>query len=231
MLGELDEGERAQFEAHFFDCRECENEVMVASALVDGVRSSEPIRARTTELPAHATGERVFVVPIPPEVTRPDWLDRSGLRLLLRALGEWPRAAQVAGATALLLFGVTGAQTLVILPELRQELALRDRPRALAPVPLRAATRGEPPAIDLQADDRTLALALAVEPGGSYEVRLVKAEGEAGLPPFTVAGPRPGEPLELVLPASRLERGRYLLELIRAGQTERFAFDLRLAHR
>jgi anti-sigma factor RsiW len=159
LLGEMTEAERQAFEAHYFDCEMCAEDLRAASRMRDGV----------------ATG--LLTVP-GTRAKRP-----------FRALNHvgWAAAASLA-----LVAGYEGML-------LRQQP--RMTPQALAPVTLRAATRGAQAVVPLTpgAAAVTLAVPLDVAAGTAlgYEVRAaggqVVASGSADAP----AG---GAPLLVLLP-------------------------------
>ena len=214
VLGELDDEKRAAFEEHYFDCPACAEQVTAAVAVAEGARALPPVRARTLEivtpLPARSQPARI-ARPVRP-------------RGLSRVISPWP--ARVAGSFASVLAAVVAAQSLVVLPRLRHELELRDRPHAVAAWTLHPQTRGEPARLLLTAEERSFTLAVEVGPG-SHQVRLLgpadpgtgALAGQATQAWFAVPAPRVGEPLQVMFPSPALPPGRYLLEVMTAAST------------
>jgi hypothetical protein len=202
VLGELSGTERAAFEAHYFDCPICAADVQAAMAVADGARALAPARTRTLEI--------VPVLPAP----EPRASVNLGRRDRTLAHGSWPWSARVLATGATLVAALAAAQALVIVPRLRGELALRDRPQAVNATSLAPATRGQPPQLALRPQDRSFAVAVGVS-AGPHRVRLVGPNGPANVavPWFAVPSPRSGEPLELMFPRAGLLPGRYLLEV------------------
>jgi hypothetical protein len=200
LLGELGERESARFEEHFFNCRICSDEVIAASQLLNVARKLP--RARTQEVPAATSAP----------AARTWWK-----RLFLGTGGlVWiPRFAALAAVPMALLIAYDRA---VLLPQVRDELALRDRPGAVDPILLRPATRGKVRQIVVDAGTRNVTVALEL-PGAAAGATLSAAvESEAGqevIPRFAVASPRPTEPLIIQFPAHRLAPGLYQM-IVRA---------------
>jgi hypothetical protein len=177
LLDEMSESERQAFEAHYFECEQCADDVRAASRMRDGVAAGL-LRAGTA---APARPRRVY------------------------SYVSWAAAASLAI--------VAGYQAML----------LRERPpmasQALAPVTLRAATRGADAVVPLPrgATALTLALPLDVTPGASlrYEVRAadnrVVASGAAD-------APAAGAPLLVLLPVWTVAADtHYILEVHRSA--------------
>src|SRR3954470_23379340 len=133
LLGEMTEAERQAFEAHYFDCEECADDLRAGSRMRDGVAAG--------------------------------LLTTQGTRTVLR-----PRTFNyVSWAAAASLALVAGYEGML----LRQQPRLA--PQALAPVTLRAATRGAEAVVPVTpgAAAVTLAVPLDVAAGTplKYEVR------------------------------------------------------------
>ena len=189
LLDEMTEVERFEFEAHYFDCEECAEDVRLGETIRQETR-----RAGTTALaPASAeTGRRATVL------TSPRWWRRPVV------------AAPWAAAATLAL--VAGYQSLVTVPTLRESVS----PQALEPVMLRGATRGAATTVTIARGQRFVALSADVMDAPqssalSYEIldsnRRTVASGQA-------SAPSSGAPLLLLIPVDELtQTGRHSLIL------------------
>jgi hypothetical protein len=203
LLGELDEAQRAAFETHMFDCSACAADVV---ATADFLGAARAVIARDV---------------------------RSAIRIPQTRMGRWKRGLAtltVASAiSAVPLLGVVAYQAVVGIPHLRSEIALRDRPRALVATALRPQTRGQLPEVLVGAAEPffTVVLDLAVPVGiSALEGELQGDKGETVLSRFAIALPPPGEPVQLLLPASAVRDGQQILTIRGPGgeQIERFTF-------
>jgi hypothetical protein len=113
---------------------------------------------------------------------------------------RWPMAALASVACASVL--VTAYQGLVTVPRLHGEIALRDRPRSLAPVLVRPPTRGTGRRLSVGPDDRAFTVSLELPPAarGTPLRAEVQRDGRLVIPPFEVVPPAAGEPLLVQLP-------------------------------
>jgi hypothetical protein len=200
LLNELPEADRDAFEAHYFECAACAEDVRVGALLKEGVQSG-------MAGPALASRQAAKVVSIAP---RRAW--RAGQAL------PWAAAAALAI--------VAGYQGLWVMPGLREQLA----PQAVSPVALRPASRGSiativPPrqgvvafALDLNA--------VAAPPTLTYDLRTVDGESVAS---GVAATPPAGTPLLLLVPVSALEaRSTYVLS-VRGGDADPALAEYRFA--
>ncbi len=193
VLGELTEAERADFEVHYFECPTCAEDVLAASAFVDGARAILAGAGRPAPGPSVAAPAR-----------------RRRLPASLRGF-----AVRAAALAALPLIALAAHQRFGVIPELRQEIAGLESPRTVSPFVLRPLTRGEGRLIALGPHDRTLTLALELPPdqpdASTLRGELRDGAGHAVLAPFDLAPPGAGEPLLIQLPVARLAPGRYHL--------------------
>src|SRR6185312_5175156 len=185
LLGELSEDERAAFEAHVFQCGSCAEDLLAGSAFVNSARTVLASGTRAAEAPS------------------PGWFRRL-LGGGMPALG-----LRVAAVAALPLLALAGYQRLQVIPHLREEVALRDTPRALAPVVLRGATRGEAPAIRLAPWDRalTVQLDLTVPEGARLQGEVRDRAGRTIMMIDAIPLPVAGEPIVMTLPSARIPDG------------------------
>jgi len=203
LLGEMSEPERFAFEAHYFDCLECAADVRAGASLARGVRAV-----------CEEDAVRQTAAPKPvalPARRRFAWLSAPALM---------PLAASIA------LLAVVGYQSLVTIPGLQSS-------RALAPVVLRAAARGDEQVLELRRDQPFSFLSLdvnAADPGTPLVYEIGPEKGSVRHRGSAVAPP-PGSALIVVVPHSGLDRdGPWSLVLRTAQGVEiaRYPFNLKL---
>jgi hypothetical protein len=185
LLGELEEAEREAFEAHFFGCVACAEDVKAGAAVVDGVRGEPAVRGFEARPPA-----------------------RSGLRALF-----WPLPLGAAAALALSL-GWIGYQGLRVIPDLRRELREAEGLQAPASYFLYA-SRAEPPILRVPAGGRRILIRLSTtfeRPFARYRCQLRDAAGNR-LQAAVMAAPPAGEELQIQLPVKDLPSGSYEIVL------------------
>jgi hypothetical protein len=188
VLGELAAPERAEFEAHFFECAECAEEVRALLAISLSADTIPP-DAPDQEVPAAAAGSRLFGR-FEPFLLRP------------------PRPAFMMVPMLVLL--VSTAITT------REWMALRKRlaAQAVAEFNLRPNTRGEEPAITTTGPSTFFILAADV-PGAVHDLkwRIRPAESVASILEGTAPLPSTGSSLRLLIPASKCRSGAYVLSI------------------
>jgi hypothetical protein len=187
LLDEMTEVERFEFEAHYFDCAECAEDVRLGEVIRQEARRAGPAMAAST-----AAGRPAVVL------TSPKWWRRPMV------------AAPWAAAATLAL--VAGYQSMVTVPGLRGAVA----PQSIEPVMLRGATRGAATRVTIAQGQRFVALSAdLLTPLQSstltYEIldanRTAVASGQATVPSS-------GAPLLLLIPVDELQQdGRYTLTL------------------
>jgi hypothetical protein len=188
LLEEMSEVERFEFEAHYFDCAECAEDVRLSDLVREEAR-------RGSARPIEATN-----------VVRASFQGRQSSK----SAGGWRRPMQAipwAAAAALAL--TVGYQSFVTMPSLRDSIA----PEPLAPVMLRGATRGTVPVVAIGSKQHFVTLAVDVmstQPTNTLRYELVHdghavLSGDAPLP-------QSGAPFMLIVPAAELEHhARYSL--------------------
>jgi hypothetical protein len=125
---------------------------------------------------------------------------------------RWYQSSVLPWAVAASLAIVAGYQSLVMVPSLRT----LDGPRALTPITLRPASRGEVPRITIRPESGPITLAVDTSSSGpatdlSYDLRTAAG---AHLLSGTVGAPAAGAPLLLLVPARVVkEPGRYVLSV------------------
>jgi Putative zinc-finger len=205
LLGEMNEPERFDFEAHYFDCAECAQDVRAGAALARGIREvyaqDEASVSRSRETPQKSL--------------RPRWL-------------EWlaPASLVPAAATLLLVGSFAGYQALVTIPSLRTS-------RALAPIVLRAAARGDEQTIELGDKQPYSVLSLdvnAADPGTPLVYEIAPANSAARVKGSAVTPPA-GSPLLVVIPHSDLNQAgawTLILRTPQGAEIARYPFSLKL---
>lgn len=189
LLSEMSEPERFAFEAHYFDCEDCAEDVRAGFALVHGVKAVGLEDAALSPAPV-----KVCLTP------RRNWF-------------SWLSPASAVPTFAALAVGCFAAwQSFVLVPSLRWA----STPQAFAPTVLRAAARGEEQALDIRPGQSISLLSLDVnsaEPGTALTYEVLAPGGGKRQSGCTVAPPA-GSPLIVVLPISALgESGAWALVL------------------
>jgi hypothetical protein len=188
ILNEMSAAERDAFEAHYFSCADCADEVRADAVMRDGVGAGL----------LHSRAEpRWFSSPVLP------WALAATLAVVAGYQTVWRPAAGVPGQTV-----------------------------ALAPMTLRAASRGAEPAVTIGPSGiLTLAVDLGDRPFRrvSYTLRTAAgstiASGEAAPPPA-------GAPLMLIVPGANIQPGEHYVLVVQdpvnadlTGEEYRFRVD------
>jgi hypothetical protein len=187
VLGELSAEDGARFEAHYFDCPECAEDVRALVAFVDGARSlvAEPARAG---------------------------LMTRGARVAER----WSRPALLLpmAATLAVALGVAVYQSAVTVPRLRGELARLAAPQETSWHFLKVA-RGSAPDIRVRPQQRMIGLTLSRSEPESFPFYRLEVRDDQGDSVLAtgVSAPPQGEELQLLLPLAHLQAGRYTIVL------------------
>jgi hypothetical protein len=184
MLGELSRAEREKFEEHYFNCTKCAGDVRDLLAI------STNSRAALFQVPDE---ERPAV-----DLKGPNWL---------QAFRLWRPQTAYAMATALALCALTVVTTL-------QSISLRSQlvPQAVAEFALHPDARGEEIEIGAAQAGQFLVLSADVPlaaPKLQWQVR--GATSQTPLMEGAASGPTPGSPFCMLIPASKLSSGRYVL--------------------
>lgn len=178
LLDEMTGVERERFEAHFFECAEC----------ADDLRISESLRQEL-----RAAGAPV---PSPPRTGRADHA-----ATVVAMPRRWRPGLVLPWAAAASLALVAGYQSFVALPTLRE----RTGPQPLSPIVLRGATRGADVRVPIAPGQSfvTLAADITAQPAADQvQFDLRDEDGNtvtSGLAPT----PSPGTALLLLVPADR----------------------------
>lgn len=217
VLDEMTEPERFEFEAHYFDCEECADDVRLAhlireeaerSGAASNVVSGFPGRRRAERGGGSRTDES------------PDVVSAFGrTEHSAKVLPFWRRpSVAVPWAAAAALALMVSYQSFVTVPELRQSVA----PQPITPIMLRGATRGTVPVVTITSGQRFVTVAVDVM--AAPDTRVLRYELARSGKPTAISGEAPfppsGSPLMLLLPAAELERGaRYSLIIGSADST------------
>jgi hypothetical protein len=186
VLDELGEEERAEFEAHFFTCPECAEDVKELATFIDDTRRT---LGRSPGRSPAARRVRGKIAPL------------RGWMLPL-------------AATAVLSLGAVVYQTAITVPRLRQDLAQAQSLQATS-VHFLSVARSDPAEIRVSAQQRMIGLTLSRTGDDSsdrYRIDVRDAESVLVLS-SVVAAPASGDELQLFLPVSGLRPGRYAVEL------------------
>ena len=205
LLGEMSEPERFDFEAHYFDCALCAEDVRTGAALARGIKA---VCAEDATLRPQTA--------VVSESSRNGWF-------------SWLRFPMLAPSAMALAFGCVAAwQTFVVIPGLRWA----GSPQALSPVVLRAAARGEEQAITVKDPKGVSALSLDVNtaaPGGKLRYE-VDGPGGGTRASGTAYAPPQASPLILVIPNAAIrESGEWVLILRdpEGAELARYPFSIR----
>jgi hypothetical protein len=208
FLGEMTEAERFDFENHYFGCEHCADDVRAANALARGVKA-----VYTAEPDAKGVERK----PAAREERRSGWL-------------AWlAPASLIPSAVACALAAVAIYQGVVVIPGLRWQTGSR----AMAPVVLRAAARGEEQALEIRRDQPVSLLSLDVngpEPGTPLVYDVVAPGGAVRIHNRTQAPPL-GSPLIVVLSNSEIRQtGSWVLVLRteKGPEVARYPFQVQL---
>ncbi|HJZ97955.1 MAG TPA: zf-HC2 domain-containing protein [Candidatus Solibacter sp.] len=209
FLGDMSELEKFAFEAHYFECEECENDVRTLNALAQGIKLVSSEEPATGGLEERASAE------VPPR--RASWL-------------AWlsPQAFAPAAVAAGLAV-VVAYQGLVLIPGLRWAAS----PQAMAPVVLRAAARGPEQPVDVRRDQPVTFLSLDVnnaEPGTpmTYEVGF---DGGGSRMSSSTTAPPAGAVLVVMLPTATINQpGQWTLTLHnqKTNEVSKYPFSVQL---
>ncbi len=189
VLGEMSDEERDQYEEHFFDCPECAEQVQAAAIFLENAKSVLPANQSERGAP--------------------------GLGSILRWTGGWRRFWPLplgAAAALLLLLGVVGYQSLIVLPHLREKLrdsaALQSAPWYFLSI-----SRSELPVVTVSDQQRMVGLTLSKSFDRSFPSYLCEVRNAAGQTVLSAVlpAPPPGDELQILVPTERLQPGAYVV--------------------
>ena len=194
LLDEMSEVERFDFEAHYFDCAECAEDVRLAHMIRDeAAHRSAAARVATHVSEARAGSAKVL----------PFWRRRPVMQAI-----PWAAAAGLAL--------MVSYQSFVTVPALRDSVA----PEPLAPVMLRGATRGALPVVEIGSTQHFVTLAIdVVSPTQSGALRYELVHNGRDVLTGDAPIPRAGAPLMLLLPAAELEHHTRYSLIVRSADS------------
>ena len=188
LMGEMSEPERFEFEEHYFDCQHCAEDVRTGAALARGIRA----------------------------VGREDAAVAAACRGRAAGAGAWKMVGLAYPGSVDSYRGGCHVGLRGWLPVNSSRFPGLSGSRALSPVVLRAAARGDEQTIDLRSGQPFSVLSLdvnAADPGAALRYEI---EPEGGTPRVTgsAVAPAPGSPLLVVVPHAKLDlAGRWTLVL------------------
>lgn len=194
LLGRMSADDREQYEAHFFSCEECAEEVRVTAAFLDNLR-----HVTVSDAPAVASG-----VDARPANPAPSWWSRVMMPLF------WPVPA---GAAALLVLsvGLTGYLSVIAIPQVGRDGDATPRIQAAPWYFLSASRDNELPVVTATDRERWVGLTLSrsfARSAALYRCEVRDAKGAVVLTDV-VSGPRAGDELQILLPTTTLVPGVY----------------------
>ncbi|MCC7126496.1 MAG: hypothetical protein IT178_16725 [Acidobacteria bacterium] len=200
LLEEMPELERFQFEAHYFDCETCAEDVRTGAMMAEGVKDG----LLPAVAPGPSTIRPLVAVTTPASVARAAW----------KTVLPWAVAATLAVAVGYQSF-VPGEASLTS--------------QAVTPITLRAATRGPDPVVTATSSGvHAFALDVNTVAAGtrlSYDLRT--ADG-VSVVTGTADAPTPGAPLLVLVPGAALPAaGTYTLTVRAADGSNAAASDYR----
>jgi hypothetical protein len=189
LLGELAGGLREQYEDHFFSCQECAEEV---EAGVVFLRAAQEVLG---------TEKSPKIAPLRAE---------SGIR------GSWYamflRPALAVTATAILLV-IVSYQNVFLIPRMKTEVEQTNTAHTLTSFSLITVnSRGGAPLAIVVSPTKPFGLYLDIPPG-NFMSYICEIESESGAPRISlgVSQQEAKETVQLLVPASRLQPGKYFL--------------------
>jgi hypothetical protein len=205
MLGELSGSEKEAFEEHFFTCHECAEELQTSAIFAANARAV--FKEQASSRPA-------LVSNVPQSRSWLDWF----------RLPQWVPAA----AVAVLLLGVVGYDRLVVIRDLKKQLAADHGPQTLLSFPLRLARGDETVAVPKTQTFFAFYFNLPPNQASSY---IAEINGGPRSLTTTVALPKPaaGDPFTILLRRSEFPSGSYVLRIRdEATHSEIVKYDIHL---
>ena len=209
LLDEMPDAERDAFEAHYFECPECADDVRTGAIMREGVEAgfiAAPHAVKTARIATFTPSQKRTVTPAP-EVVRQAWYRSTVL--------PWAVAATLAV--------MVGYQSQQAVPGGPTE------PQALRTVILRPASRGAAPTVSLAASHA--ALALDLDAAGASELAYeLRAQDNTVITSGQAPAPAAGLPLFLVIPTFTLKpQQQYILSVRDASDPQRVLSDYQFA--
>jgi Putative zinc-finger len=202
LLGELSAELRDQYEDHFFDCKECAQDVRGGAAFVDNARDLWSAKAD------------------PEVIVRPE-----------KAVGGWwsgfLRPSFAAPALALLLL-VAAYQNAITIPRLKSEVSQVATPQTLPSFSLiTLASRGGDRLTIIVPVEKPFSLFVDIPPKGQFSSYLCEFQNDSGKYEFSVSvSPEEAkQTVQLLVPPGRLSPGSHVLVLYGLGSPGQAATD------
>jgi anti-sigma factor RsiW len=194
LLGEMSEAERFEFEAHYFDCAECAEDVVTGDALARGIQavSAEDAARHPKRAVESARPRRQWFF---------SWLTPPVL---------------ASGACALLFGGVAVWQATVVIPGLRWA----ETAQAVSPSYLRAEARGEEQTLEVRRNEPVSVVSLDVNAASPGTPLVYEVTGPGGVK-FTgsTQAPPAASPLLVMLPNAVIRKNGDWVLVLRATQS------------
>jgi Putative zinc-finger len=195
LLGDMSRPEVEEFEEHLFACQECAEAVKAGAVFTDNAR---------------AVFEEQAVRPVADEAKARE----------RRAAPWWTRITFPMLAptfAALTLLCLAGYQRLVVIPQLRDQLAAATAPQTFPSFGLHGVFRGDRQVVKVppSAQQFSLYFDAAISSVSGYSCDLLDASGAIRFK-IAVEQPKPGEVVNLLLNRSKVPAGDYTL-IVRTG--------------
>jgi hypothetical protein len=204
FLDQMNEPERFDFENHYFECQECAGDVRAVEALVKG------FRAVCAEEPVPVRVHTPSSVPAARPAPR----------------GWWSNWLTPAFAAALAV--VTGYQGMVVIPALKSQTGSR----ALVPIVLRAAARGDEQTVEILRDQPISLLSIDVNNVDPETPLTYEMTGPGGVRiSNTTKAPPVGSPLIVLLANTDFSApGSWMLVLrgTKGNEITRYPFSVQI---
>jgi hypothetical protein len=201
--GELSSVDSDEFEAHFFECAVCAEELRSGAIFEENARAVFREDARSE--PAGESQPKV---------------EKRRLFSWAEVWKPWTAAPALA---AVALLCVSAYQAFVVIPGLRQQLHEAVSPQPMASFVLPALSRGDDRVVEVARDKRFYALEMDPAWSESYsefQCSIQNDSGEARLA-VRVPAPAPGKPLQILISRNQLPSGRYTVVVRNSGQPEK----------
>lgn len=208
LLDEMPDAERDAFEAHYFECAECAEDVRVGAVMQEGVKAgfvAAPHAVKTARIATFTPNQKRTVTPTPDVIRQ-----------------AWYRSTLLPWAVAATLAVMVGYQT-------QQAVPRTTEPQALRTVMLRPASRGAAPTVSLATSHA--ALALDLDAAGASEVSFeLRAQDQTVITSGRALAPAAGAPLLVVIPTFTLKpQQQYILSVRDASDPQRVLSDYQFA--
>ena len=213
LLGELTDESRDQFEEHFFECRDCAQDVRAGAAFVE----------HTKVVLADAAKPLPQVLPVRHAAKQSGgWL-------------AWLNPAFAASAMAVLL-AIVGYQNLVTYPKLKDEMAMVSRPQLLASASLiNANTRGANKIVVSSHQGEPFLLFVDIPPDARFSSYTAELDGPTGKSQWSLTIPAGAakDTVNLRVPPGNYAPGTYTVVVRGVGAAEatevgRYPFELQV---